>query len=99
MKLGIKYCGGCNPHIDRKLLVQRVRESLKTGTYAFEYFDFKDCEVMIVVNGCNVGCAEIPRGKNDPVIVSGLKVDGKQYLEENLPAEVVGRLLITDSGL
>lgn len=92
MKVGIKYCGGCNPYIDRKLLTKRLRDKLEPDTYAFEYFDFHDCQVVVVLNGCNVGCAEVQKNKNS-IIVSGSEIDGKQYLEESLPSEVIRRFI------
>ena len=26
MRLGVKYCGGCNPRFDRKEIVKRLKE-------------------------------------------------------------------------
>ena len=91
MRLGIKYCGGCNPRIDRKLLTKRLREKLNPDTCAFEYFDFHDCEAVLVVNGCSLACAEIPKSANT-ITVSGLEIEGKQYPEEILPSEIIRRL-------
>lgn len=68
MKVGIKYCGGCNPNIDRINLTKRLREKLKPDTYAFEYCDFHDCEVVLVINGCSVGCAEIINRARTPLL-------------------------------
>lgn len=91
MKLGIKFCGGCNPHIDRTLLTRRIREKLDLNVCDFEYFDFRDCEAVLVVNGCNVACAEI-QNDTKTIVVSGLDIDGSQYPEEILPTEVIRRL-------
>ncbi|MEA4925634.1 MAG: hypothetical protein VB084_10015 [Syntrophomonadaceae bacterium] len=91
MKVGIKYCGGCNPTIDRANLTKRLREKLEPGKYTFEYFDFHDCEVVLVINGCSVGCTKIPKSKNT-IIVSGSEMDGKQYPEEMLSDQVVRKL-------
>jgi hypothetical protein len=92
VKAGIKFCGGCNPTIDRVNLVKKLRGKLEPGNYVLEYFDFSDCEVMLIINGCNVGCAEIPKSEKT-IIVSGSEIDGKQYPEEKLPEEVLSRLL------
>jgi hypothetical protein len=91
MKVGIRYCGGCNPNIDRQLLTKRLRAKLEPGIFVFEYFDFHDCEVVVVINGCNVGCAEVQKSKNT-IIVFGSEMDGKQYPEEMLSREVISRL-------
>jgi hypothetical protein len=91
VKVGIKFCGGCNPTIDRVNLIKKIREKLEPGTYAFEYLDFHDCEVVLVINGCSVGCAEVPKSKKT-IIVYGSEMEGKQYPEEMLPEEVISRL-------
>ncbi len=91
MKVGIKYCGGCNPNIDRTILTKRLREILEPDTYVFEFFDLQNCEVVLVINGCSVGCVEVPKSKKT-IIVYGSEIDGRQYQEEMLPHEIVRRL-------
>lgn len=86
MKLGIRYCGGCNPTIDLRILTKRLRENLKPDTDVFEYFDSHDCEVVVILNGCNVGCVQVQKSQN-PIAVYGSDIDGKQYSEESLPSE------------
>lgn len=92
MKIGVKFCGGCNPYIERKKLIEQVERMLPPGKFAFEYFDFDDCEIFLVVNGCSLACARFEQEKN-VIVVAGSEIDGKQYKEEDLPGEVVKRLL------
>lgn len=92
MKVGIKYCGGCNPYIDQIALTKQLKEKLESDTCTLEYFDFHGCEVVLVLNGCSVGCAEVP--ENMPaIIVSGFEIDGQKYLPEALFSEVIGRVM------
>ncbi len=92
MKLGIKFCGGCNPYIDRKLLIKRLREILDSEQYLFKYFNFDDCDMVLVINGCNVACSEAPPAKKT-ITVSGLEVEGKACREEILASEVARKIL------
>ena len=55
-RIGIKYCGGCNPHYERVDLVQKVR-SLMKGRFLFLKHDQKDLNGLILVNGCPRACA------------------------------------------
>jgi hypothetical protein len=91
MKVGVKYCGGCNPYIDRKKVNDRVKEMLPPGKYTFEYFNFDDCKMFLAINGCGLNCAKFEQ-KNNVIIVAGSKVNGKECTEKELPAEVVKRL-------
>ncbi|MEA4926949.1 MAG: hypothetical protein VB084_16795 [Syntrophomonadaceae bacterium] len=92
MKIGVKFCGGCNPYIDRKNIIDKVKNLLPPGEYTFEYFDFDGCDLFVVINGCSLSCAKYEEAEN-VVTVCGLRIDGQQYIEEDLPVEVARRLL------
>jgi len=57
MNAGIKFCGGCNPHYDRKAyaagLGQRLGGALEIARPEKHY------EVIYVVCGCTACCADI----------------------------------------
>jgi hypothetical protein len=91
MRIGIKYCGGCNPGIERMCLVEGVMHKLPPQNFGFEFFDFNNCDVVLVVNGCRVACAEIPINKKI-ITVSGSSIDGWIYDEKVLVDEIVKRL-------
>lgn len=58
MRIGVKYCGGCNPRYDRTGFVARLKEELGGGVEwvnagtAGEPLDF-----VLVVCGCTAACA------------------------------------------
>lgn len=56
MKIGIKYCGGCNPRFDREKIVERL-----TADYSNVFFEFAKennlYDFVIIINGCNSACA------------------------------------------
>ena len=55
-KIGIRYCGGCNPHYDRVEAIERVR-SLVEDRFLFLRHDGGDPDGLIAVSGCLRACA------------------------------------------
>jgi 3-hydroxyacyl-[acyl-carrier-protein] dehydratase len=78
MKLiGIKYCGGCNPHIDRTKLVQKISKLLPPS-YIITTKQSSPWDIGILVCGCPTACADKPYFKNIArkwIIVAGNSVD------------------------
>ncbi len=56
-KIGIKYCGGCNPTYERVEIIQGVRFQLRDH-FLFTRYDEKDIDALIIVNGCPRACAD-----------------------------------------
>lgn len=74
-KIGIKYCGGCNPTYERVKIVDRLQSRFK-DQILFLRHDQKELDVRVLINGCQRSCAignsndkEIPcysiAGEND----------------------------------
>jgi hypothetical protein len=74
-KIGIKYCGGCNPAYERVKIIDRLQSRLK-DQILFLRNDQKGLDVLVLINGCPRSCAiensndkEIPchsiAGEND----------------------------------
>jgi len=57
MKIGIKYCGGCNSHYDRTQEVQELIEQFPQHTYIYTTQDINICDVWLIVCGCATCCA------------------------------------------
>jgi len=55
-KIGIKYCGGCNPTYERVDMIQRVQFRLG-DQFLFKRHDEKDVEPLILISGCQRACA------------------------------------------
>ncbi len=54
-KVGIKYCGGCNPSYDRVKMLNQIKEN-----FSFEFHYAKPgikYDVLIIINGCKSNCA------------------------------------------
>ncbi len=55
-KIGIRYCGGCNPHYERVEMIQRVQSAVE-DRFIFLRQDRHDVDGLIAVSGCLRGCA------------------------------------------
>ncbi len=55
-KIGIKYCGGCNPTYERIEMVERVQSRLE-GRFLFLRHDQQELDGLILINGCPRSCA------------------------------------------
>lgn len=56
MKIGIKYCGGCNPRYDRTREVKKLMKNFPDETFTYHPED-EPCDVLLFVCGCQTGCA------------------------------------------
>ncbi len=56
-RVGIRYCGGCNPFYERVEMIQRV-QSLLENRFIFAVHDPQDSDIMVLVSGCPRACAD-----------------------------------------
>ena len=59
MRIGVKYCGGCNPRYDRPALVARLKAELGGGVDWVSAGAAEDAplDFVLVVCGCTAACA------------------------------------------
>ena len=70
-KIGILFCGGCNPLYDRVALAENVR---KLGGSAFCMENVKVGEVYdaaLVLSGCSTGCVDLKRVNAARIVLVG----------------------------
>jgi len=75
-KVGIKYCGGCNPHYERVEMVQRV-QSLFRDRFLFLRYDQQALDVLVLMNGCPRACAD--QNLNQTGIPNRSVTEGKEF--------------------
>lgn len=82
-KIGIKYCGGCNPYYDRVALVKRIERRLQ-GKVEFVSPDNGKVDLVLAVEGCKTACADLGsfNGKEIRVITQSEDVD--EFIQEIL---------------
>lgn len=94
MKLRIKYCGGCNPLIERtqvaKKAIDILRKSVEVAIVESE------ADVGIIVAGCEVACVDKSEFEDQAkqwVVVGGNLVDHRAYPTHQLP-EIIAQKII-----
>jgi hypothetical protein len=73
-RVGIKFCGGCNPVIERGLVAQRIRRELEEE--ARWVSEEEEPDFLLIVNGCRTACADTSevRSGRPVVVVAGESV-------------------------
>ncbi len=56
-RIGIKYCGGCNPTYERVEMIERVQFRLG-DQFLFQWHGDEEVEALILVSGCQRACAD-----------------------------------------
>jgi len=55
-RIGVKYCGGCNPSYERVEMVERIKFRFN-DQFLFLRHDDPELEVMVLMSGCQRACA------------------------------------------
>lgn len=96
--IGIKYCGGCNPLIDRARLAREVEELLGPEEKLVQVPAQSRLEAAVLICGCEIVCPDRPRltGPQGParkwIIIAGPSVDREHVAEEEMARVIVERL-------
>jgi 3-hydroxyacyl-[acyl-carrier-protein] dehydratase len=95
MVIGLKFCGGCNPVIDRGALVKSIETLLPNG-WRLETEPRKEhWDRALLVCGCPTACADKPEIKilaRQWILISGPMIDHITVQEKDLVEEVVKNL-------
>ena len=102
-RVRVRYCGGCNPEIDRGHLVKQLQACnlLDGDTVAF-VGHAEEGDLLLHINGCPRACLE----EDDPgwvetgsrISVQGARVDLEAVPEEELAHTVWQRIKIIRAG-
>ena len=86
VRVGLKYCGGCNPEYDRVALVRHMEESLQ-GRVEFVKPESEGVELILAVEGCSTACADLSafQGMDIRVITN---IDGAKRFIKAIRAQV-----------
>lgn len=96
-KLAVKYCGGCNPSIDRTELAGKLAVLLAERNADWKLVALKDNAygAVLLVNGCPVGCVQkqFVHESRPVILVAGESVQREKVAEAALPEKVAEILL------
>jgi len=73
MKVGVKFCGNCNPYVDMPAVLQSL--VAQAASLEFVHWEKPDYEVLLILNACPVGCCGRPSFLGPQVIVTSDAVD------------------------
>jgi hypothetical protein len=96
--IGLRYCGGCNPQIDRARAVRGLQEGLtKLGvTVDLTTDSERAVDLVLLVNGCPHACLEeayLKQGFTAPFIsVEGEMVDSRPVREDRIPEILIEKI-------
>ena len=86
LKVGIKYCGGCNPDYDRVALVKQL-ESCLQGKVEFVSPENDHVDFVLVVEGCKTCCADLSSFQGKTIHIISRKEDADKFLQIDLLKE------------
>ena len=96
MKIAVKYCGGCNPSIDRANLVGQLAMLLADAHPDWKLVTLGDTEydAVILVNGCTVGCVQkqFVEETRPVFLIAGESLQRERISERDLPQEVIRKI-------
>lgn len=93
--IGIKYCGGCNPIIDRIKLVEKIKKLLPSPFSIAEDQSSNYWDTGILICGCLTSCADKPALRNLArkwIIVAGNSVNHHNAPEKKLAEIIVNKI-------
>jgi hypothetical protein len=83
-KVFVKYCGGCNPHFDRRAVCLKLRAALPQLEFVETRPEGALIHFVAVICGCQAQCAEHAklRGRNGKMLISS--TEDYPLLEESV---------------
>ena len=81
LRIGLKYCGGCNPTYDRVALVKKIQKHLQ-GKVEFVSPERKDVDLILAVQGCSTACADLSAFQGLRIRTITNIEDGENFIKE-----------------
>ena len=92
MIVGIKFCGGCNPRIDRVGVAEAIKKRLIELGITVVYNN-SDADFIVYLSGCSSSCAARYSPVDKPSVeIAGVAVNGVAASEESLSDLVIEKV-------
>ena len=92
MTVSIKFCGGCNPKIDRVAVAAEIKHGLLAKGIAVAYNN-PDADFIVYVSGCQVSCAaRFSSSAKVDAVIAGPGIDARAVDEDCLGAIVIEKV-------
>ena len=86
LRIGVKYCGGCNPEYDRVALVERIKKRL-SGKISFVPPESHGVDIILAVQGCKTACADLSGFRGAKIRTVTNPEEGGGFVREILETE------------
>ena len=87
LRVGVKYCGGCNPEYDRVILVEQIMERLEEKV-SFVPSESEEVDVILSVHGCKTACADLSDFRGTRIWNVTDIEEGEKFVGEIIEKEV-----------
>ena len=90
MRVGVKFCGNCNPLVDMGAVLQEL--SALSSDVTFVPWNNGNYIVLLVLSSCSRDCATRPAFAGPVIEVADLTVDRWPVAAEQLPAAIMAAI-------
>ena len=81
LKIGLKYCGGCNPEYDRVAVKDQIEKSLQ-DKILFVSPESDDKEMILAIQGCKIACADLSQFQGVKIRKITSEEDAEEFIKE-----------------
>lgn len=90
-RVGLKYCGHCNATIKTSDILDELKE--KTNDFVdFVRWDDTPYDLLLVMGGCHVSCAQVPDFMGPVITVAGNMIDLIPFDVNEMASELAARI-------
>jgi ferredoxin len=80
LRIGLKFCGGCNPEFDRGSVANGIAQGLK-GKATVVPFEEEDLDAVIAIEGCPTACADLDPFSELPIYRITSEEEGLRFVD------------------
>jgi hypothetical protein len=97
--VGIRYCGGCNPQINRSAVITRLKEAIQKRGMAVDFTAERErsVDIVLLINGCMHACLDEKHpgeaGSPQFISVKGEMVDSQYVKEDHIPEILIEKIV------
>ena len=95
MRLAIRYCGSCNPHVDLSWIGEKLKEKAQAINAHLVSPQANNIDLLVILCGCPIACADKPEIHSlakDYILVADETVNRVPTAEKDIP-EALFKLL------
>jgi len=97
VKVALKYCGSCNPHVDLTRIARHLAKvAEERGNFQLVPLSEDGINVVVILCGCPRTCgnkAEVRARANQSLLTAGESINGRPVPEAHLPSAVEQELI------